>query len=249
MHSVARLKASLLKVSTKPFVARGGHSSRCDACRLPLAHCLCEHKPAMDVRAGFCLLMGDGEAYKPSNTGWLVADMVQDTFAFPWARTTVDPALLDLLADPQWQPYVVFPGEFSKGRSVVETVAEECRAGASGNTARRPLFILLDGTWTQARKMFNKSPYLNAFPVLSLQPGDASRYALRRSNRTDHFCTSEVAAMCLALAGEMRAAQVLDAYLDVFSEHYLLAKRNMRLPEHLAVHDHLKALQDLVDTT
>lgn len=248
MHAVARLKAAMLEASTKPFVARGGHSRRCQACRLPEAYCLCEHRPAMDVRAGFCLLMGDGEAYKPSNTGWLVADMVRDTFAFPWARTTVEPALLALLADPQWMPYVVFPGEFAKGRAVVEAVANECRADASGNTARRPLFILLDGTWTQGRKMFNKSPYLNDFPVLSLEPGDASRYELRRSNRTDHFCTSEVAAMCLALAGEVHAAQVLDAYLDVFSEHYLHAKRNMRMPEGLAAHEHLKTLLALPAT-
>jgi DTW domain-containing protein YfiP len=54
--------------------------------------------------------MGDIEALKPSNTGWLVADVLADTYAFGWARTETDPALLALLADPQWQPYVVFPG-------------------------------------------------------------------------------------------------------------------------------------------
>jgi DTW domain-containing protein YfiP len=31
----------------------------------------------------------------------------------------VDPALLALLADPQWQPYVVFPGEFVAPERVV----------------------------------------------------------------------------------------------------------------------------------
>ena len=45
--------------------------------------------------------------------------MVTDTFAFGWARTEVDPALLALLADPQWQPYVVFPGEFVGAQRVV----------------------------------------------------------------------------------------------------------------------------------
>ena len=48
--------------------------------------------------------MADIEPLKPSNTGWLIADVVPDTFAFGWARTEVDPALLELLADPQWQP-------------------------------------------------------------------------------------------------------------------------------------------------
>ena len=59
-----------------------------------------------------CLIMADIEALKPSNTGWLVADVVPDTFAFGWTRTGVDPELLALLADPQWQPYVVFPADF-----------------------------------------------------------------------------------------------------------------------------------------
>ena len=145
--------------------------------------------------------MADIEPLKPTNTGWLVADVVPDTFAFGWARTEVDPALLALLADPQWQPFVVFPGEYAAPERVVDDGAAR-RIGA-----QRPLFILLDATWNEARKMFRKSPYLDRFPVLSLRPEQVSRYVLRRSRRDDHFCTSEVAALCLELAGETRAAR------------------------------------------
>jgi DTW domain-containing protein YfiP len=42
-------------------------------------------------------------------------------------------------------------------------------------TDKRPLFILLDGTWAEARKMFGRSPYLDGLPVLSLQPNQISR--------------------------------------------------------------------------
>ena len=104
---------------------------------------------------------------------------------------------------------------------------------------KRPLFILLDATWTEARKMFRKSPYLERFPVLSLQPEQMSRYRLRRSRRDDHFCTAEVAAMCLDLAGDHLASQALDAYLDVFSVHYLSGKRRLPLDEQDAVHQRL----------
>lgn len=170
-----------------------------------------------------CLLMADIEPLKPSNTGWLVADVVTDTFAFSWSRTEVSPQLLALLADPQWQPYVVFPGEFVAPSRVVHDLHKNTETVAS----KRPLFILLDGTWSEARKMFRKSPYLDAFPVLSLAPEQISRYQLRRSHREDHFCTSEVAALCLALANEAHAAQILEAYLDVFSEHYMRAKQQL----------------------
>jgi DTW domain-containing protein YfiP len=219
-HAVARLRATRLAASAKPFLARGSGGGRCEGCRLVASHCICAQRPAVDVKAGVCLIMGDIEALKPSNTGWLVADLVADTFAFGWSRTAVDPGLLALLNDPLWQPMVVFPSEYAEPERVVIDVPP---VGLASD--RRPLFVLLDGTWAEARKMFRKSPYLDALPVLSLHPEQASNYRLRRSSRDDHFCTSEVAALCLALAGEPLAAQVLGAYLDVFTAHYLSAKR------------------------
>ncbi|BEU98342.1 DTW domain-containing protein [Acidovorax sp. DW039] len=224
-HAVSRLRTARLARSAKPFLARGGpRGERCPGCRLVPSHCLCSLQPVMPTRAGVCLLMADIEPLKPSNTGWLIADVVPDTFAFGWARTEVDPGLIALLADPQWQPYVVFPGEFVEPARVVTEVAEPDADTANG---KRPLFILLDATWPEARKMFRKSPYLDRFPVLSLQPEQISRYQLRRSRRDDHFCTAEVAGLCLDLAGEPQAAQVLQAYLDVFTHHYLQAKHQL----------------------
>lgn len=185
-----------------------------------------------------CLIMADIEALKPSNTGWLVADVVRETFAFAWARTEVDPALLALLADPQWQPYVVFPGEFVATERVVTGVH------LSGeNPGKRPLFVLLDATWPEAQKMFRKSPYLDKLPVLSLQGEQLSNYKLRRSQRDEHFCTVEVAAMCLALAGEQLAAQTLEAYLDVFTHHYLQAKQQLPVDGCNAAYQRLNALR------
>ncbi|MBT9511778.1 MAG: DTW domain-containing protein [Acidovorax sp.] len=229
-HAVSRLRTERLARSAKPFLARGGpKGERCAGCRLVPSHCICALRPVLPTRAGMCLLMADIEPLKPSNTGWLIADVVADTYAFGWARTEVHPDLLALLADPQWQPYVVFPGEFVAPERVVTQVAVP-RAGVEPEPSKRPLFVLLDATWPEARKMFRKSPYLDRFPVLSLQPEQLSRYYLRRSTRTDHFCTSEVGALCLALAGELQAAQTLEAYLDVFTHHYLQAKHQL-LPD------------------
>ena len=122
------------------------------------------------------------------------------------------------------------------------------RGGDSVESApQRPLFILLDATWPEARKMFRKSPYLDRFPVLSLQPEQISRYQLRRSRRDDHFCTAEVAGLCLDLAGEPQAAQVLQTYLDVFTHHYLQAKH--QLPPDWQGEAHQRLAQALGRTT
>lgn len=242
-HAVTRLRAARLAASAKPFVARGSGSGRCGGCRLIASHCICGMRPQVSTRAGVCLIMGDIEALKPSNTGWLVADVVVDTWAFSWSRTEVDPGLISLLADPQWQPYLVFPGEFvPPERVVTEVQPDEADPAVTGG--RKPLFVLLDGTWSEARKMFRKSPYLDHLPVLSLQPDAVvSNYRLRRSSRETHFCTSEVAALCLDLVGEGRAAQVLATWLDVFTAHYLSAKRGVPLDWQTEAHLRLQAMR------
>ena len=235
-HAVSRLRAARLARSAKPFLARGGFKrERCAGCRLVPSHCMCALRPSVPTRSGVCLLMADIEPLKPSNTGWLIADVVADTFAFGWARTETDPALLALLGDPQWQPYVVFPGEYATPERVVHTAL-----AVNDPTERRPLFVLLDGTWAEARKMFGRSPCLDHLPVLSLQPDQASQYKLRRSRRDDHFCTSEVAALCLAIAGERVAAQTLAAYLDVFTHHYLQARNQLPIAWGGADHQRLR---------
>ncbi|HLT04595.1 MAG TPA: tRNA-uridine aminocarboxypropyltransferase [Pseudomonas sp.] len=235
MHAVSRLRAERLARSLKPFIARGSRVERCPRCRVAPAYCLCPWTPRVETRAGICLVMHDIEALKPTNTGWLIADVVPDTQAFGWSRVAVDARLEALLADPQWQPYVVFPGEYAAPERVVETVA--ARSG------KRPLFILLDATWTEARKMFRKSPYLDALPVLSLRPEQLSRYRLRRSTRADHLCTAEVAALCLELSGEQMAAEALGDHFELFTEHYLAAKHHRRVDVEDDLHRRLADLR------
>jgi hypothetical protein len=146
-HAVSLLRTCRLARSAKPFLARGGFKrERCAGCRLLPSHCMCALRPVVPTRAGVCLLMADIEPLKPSNTGWLIADVVADTFAFGWARTETDPNLLTLLRDPQWQAYVVFPEEYAAPERVVHNVQQpETRGGGIG---KRPLFILLDATWS-----------------------------------------------------------------------------------------------------
>ena len=91
--------------------------------------------------------------------------------------------------------------------------------------------------------MFRKSPCLDHLPVLSLQSDQLSSYRLRRSQRDAHFCTSEVAALCLELAGERHAAQTLNAYLDVFIIHYLQARQQLPVDEDDAAHRRLRGLR------
>ena len=267
-HAVSRLRsACLTHSSTLPRLDRGGpRKARCEACRLPPSHCLCAWRPELRSRAAVCLVMAEFEALKPSNTGWLVADVLPETKAFSWSRLAIDPALPALLADPQWQPYVVFPGEFAEPQRVrTELLPAPAAppppppapaapmAGTSpdeppaASSTARPLFVLLDGTWSEARKIFRKSPWMDHLPVLSLQPEQLSRYRLRRSLHAHHFCTSEVAALCLAMAGDTAVAEVLEAYLAVFSNRYLRARQSLPADPQDADHQRLQVLMQALD--
>ena len=196
-NAVLRLRAQRLARATRPFLARGNRVVRCQRCLLPQKNCLCATIKPQSARSRFCLVMFDTEPMKPSNTGRLIADILPQTDAFGWSRTEPDPALLSAVAHPDYQPMVVFPASYADpGREVLT---------APPLSGKPPLFIMLDGTWTEARKMFRKSPWLDALPVMSLNVTAPSRYTLREAHGEGQHCTAEVAAALLEQAGDLTA--------------------------------------------
>ena len=215
-NAVLRLRQFRLDRATRPFLARGCRVARCQGCLLPQKNCLCDTIRPQQADSRFCLIMFGAEPLKPSNTGRLIADILPDTQAFLWSRTEVDPALLAAVNDPTRQPYVVFPASYADaGRPVFSALP-------AGD--KPPLFIMLDGTWAEARKMFRKSPYLNQFPVFSLNVDAASDYQLREASRAEQHCTAEVAAALLQQAGDLPAADGLNQHFRYFRQQYLAGK-------------------------
>jgi DTW domain-containing protein len=218
MNAFQRLRQQRLAKSTKPFNARGGSISRCEGCGLPSVQCACALMPKGVPDAVFCLVMYDTEPMKPSNTGRLIADIFPDnTYAFLWSRTDVDSGLLALINDPAYSPVVVFPESYVRleEREVISTTTL---------LAKKPLYILLDGTWSEARKMFRKSPYLDRFPVISVQPQTLSAYRLRVASHDNQLCTAEVAGCLLQQQGDFTAATMLQDWFTVFRQRYLTIK-------------------------
>ncbi|MGB7802513.1 tRNA-uridine aminocarboxypropyltransferase [Buttiauxella sp.] len=215
-NAVLRLRAERLARATRPFLARGNRIRRCQRCLLPLKQCLCETLQPQNARSRFCLVMFDTEPMKPSNTGRLIADILPDTEAFQWSRTEPPEALLDLVSSPDYQPMVVFPASYASiGREVLTMPPK---------SGKPPLFIMLDGTWTEARKMFRKSPWLDQLPVISVDLSIVSAYQLREAHADGQYCTAEVAAALLTLADDEQAARGLTEHFTLFRERYLAGK-------------------------
>lgn len=215
-NAVLALRAQRLARSTRPFLARGYKVVRCQSCLLPKKQCLCDMIKPQTAQSKFCLVMFDTEPLKPSNTGRLIADILPSTQAFGWSRTEPDPALLKAVNHPNIQPLVVFPASYAEPTRPVVTKLP-CNE-------LPPLFIMLDGTWSEARKMFKKSPWLNQFPVMSVEVSYPSRYALREAHHSLHHCTAEIAMRLLVMMGDLQAAEALTQHFELFRSRYLAGK-------------------------
>ncbi|SDO53122.1 conserved hypothetical protein [Halomonas shengliensis] len=206
----------------REFKARGSFVERCPGCHLPMLNCLCPYAATADSEARVWLLTHPMEHHKPTNTGRLIHDVLPDTEVFTWYRTAPDERLLSLLADERFAPFVVFPDDqpdYAERVVGIDAVAEAKAAG------RIPVYLLLDGTWRQARRIFRKSPYLDALPVLPLRTERLTRYRLRKPASAAHLCTAEVAAELLRQGGDAEAAGVLDDYFDAFNDSYAASRR------------------------
>ncbi|MFP8966593.1 tRNA-uridine aminocarboxypropyltransferase [Pokkaliibacter sp. CJK22405] len=207
-HPAVELPADLPR---KAFRARGANVVRCESCRLPKEVCICAYRHQVPAGVEVWLIMHREEAFKPSNTGRLIADVLPSTQIFEWHRTQPPASLLARLQDPAYQPYLIFPADETKDQARLKPFERD-----NGKT---PVFVILDGTWRQARRMFRHSVWLQQLPILEITPAASSDYELREAAEEDHLCTAEVGIELLNIAREP-AAEVLRHYFRVFNVHY-----------------------------
>lgn len=200
----------------RPYLARGAGVKRCEGCRLPQEVCICDQRQQVPAGCQFWLLTHHNEFYKPTNTGRLILDSIRNTRIFEWSRVNPPEALLEALADPRYAPCIVFPAGEDYQQRMIEAPAAD---------GRIPVFIILDGTWRQARRMFRHSRYLQHLPVIEPRTERLSRYQLRRSTVPEHLCTAEVAIALLEEFGEARAAAHLEGYFERFNRNYIESRR------------------------
>jgi DTW domain-containing protein YfiP len=77
--------------------------------------------------------------------------------------------------------------------------------------------ILLDATWQEARKMFNKSPYLKSLPRAQIKPRQVSQYQLRRNQPEGGLCTAECVVEILIAKNHIHIAERLDTAFTLFN--------------------------------
>lgn len=184
----------------------------CKLCGLPANTCICSRIPILTTQAQIWILSTEKEFWRPSNTARLLKQMnPESTEIFLWERTRKPEALLNKIIDQHYEPYLLFPAE---------SEAERQRQVAYPISNRTPAFIIIDGTWQEARKIIRKSAYLNALPMISLIPEKASSFTLRRGVKAGNLCTLEAAMEVLKLAGEPESAAAMERVYQLFLKSY-----------------------------
>lgn len=70
--------------------------------------------------------------------------------------------------------------------------------------------ILIDGTWHEARKIHQRSPYLLQARRISIKPSAKSRYNLRKNQKESGLCTAECVIELLRTCGDTEVADRLE---------------------------------------
>jgi DTW domain-containing protein YfiP len=69
--------------------------------------------------------------------------------------------------------------------------------------------ILIDGTWHEARKIHQRSPYLQTIRRIGLKIDEKSVYNLRKNQKDFGLCTAECVIRVLRLSGQIDVAEQL----------------------------------------
>lgn len=145
------------------------------------------------------LLTHSQEISKKTNTGQLVQKNIPNTQTIVWQRTAPDASLLQQL---------------KLNKTALLYVVDEAKITV--NIEDYENFILIDSTWQEARKIFNRSPYLQALPKIKLSAQQHSKYNLRRNQVKGGLCTAECVIELLRVKKQLDAADKLSTLFDAF---------------------------------
>ena len=189
----------------------------CVVCRLPTDLCVCRDLPQYPLPLGFLLLQHVRERRSSSNTGNLVRKVLPNSSIVAYGRqgAPFDPKRL---TDVDGAAALLYPSPDAVALSADRIAVDEVTT-----------LVVLDATWPQARRMFQRLPPLRRLPAWCLPQSRAPRWQLRKQRQPGHLSTAGAVASALEVCGYPEAAATLDGALAAMTRaHLLRRRRNLR---------------------
>jgi hypothetical protein len=203
--------------------------AECPRCLKARALCICDDVTPLESRLSLLILQHPQEQDRALGTARLTAMHVKDAVlrvGLSWP--SLAKALGRPVADPsRWAILYLGSAKVADLDTEAEIVAltrkGEIAEGQRAIFARLEGVILLDGTWSQAKALWWRNPWMLKCRRVILGPKRPSRYgALRREPRRDGLSTIEAAAMLIArLEKRPEIEAVLNASFERMLARYL----------------------------
>ncbi len=175
-------------------------------------NCICHLQPDIHNAFQLAILSHPKELNKESNTGRLLQNSLSNCQTYTWSRVEPVEALITASQNPNTRTWLLFPHpDATSSAEFQQRVEQEIIQ------PQQQLFIILDSTWQEAKKMLRKSPWLQDLPCLSLDLKHLSEYQLRRNQQAGNYCTCEVGIELLSLMKMPEQAENLHHYFSAFN--------------------------------
>jgi DTW domain-containing protein YfiP len=210
----------------------------CPRCGKPAALCVCAALAPVESRVFTLILQHPQEQGHVLGTARLAeAQLVRSRLAIGHSGPSLAAALGQPAAPRRWG--VLYPGPRPEGAAPPLTVLGRRGAALPAAEAAAVLaaldgIILLDGSWSQAKALWWRNPWLLKARRLALVPGTPSLYGpLRREPRADSLSTIEAAALALGiLEGDSALAERVRRPFALLLERYRAVGVAKRRPAH-----------------
>jgi tRNA-uridine aminocarboxypropyltransferase len=145
----------------------------CLRCFRAKKSCLCEKLKPFSTNSHFVILMHPKEAHKERNgTGRLAKLCLKNTRIEVGINFAQNPVVNNLLNDPAFYPLLLYPGAHSI--NIGERGFPKFPRGE-----KKPLFFILDGSWSLAKKIITRSKNLHSLTKISFTPEKPSAFIIK----------------------------------------------------------------------
>jgi len=210
----------------------------CPRCRKPTALCVCAALTPVESPFFTLILQHPQEEGHVLGTAWLAhIQLARSRLAIGLSWPNLAAALGAPAAPRRWA--VLYPGARPAGAATPVALLDRHgtplpSADAAGALAALDGLILLDGSWSQAKALWWRNPWLLKTRRVALAPPAPSLYGgLRREPRADSLSTIEAAALALGiLEGDSALAERVRRPFALLLERYRAVGVAKRRPAH-----------------
>ena len=170
---------------------------KCTVCDKALAACICQHITEIDSDIELIILQHPGEVKNAIGTARILNLSLPQCQIIIGEDFTDNTQLNDILNDLTRQCFLLYPSEESIAAEYL-AINESCHRDSD----IKRTFILLDGTWRKAFKMYQSSINLQKLPAVRLNAEQESQYTIRQTSIEGGLSTVEAGFLLLSTLDE-----------------------------------------------